>query len=745
MPRNCRTPRLLSVTFLLLFAPATLAAKKISDPKGAFATCPPAAGAGIQASSFSDDEADDGRIHVIADQADAKLDETMRFSGHVELRRGPVQIFADDLLFNQQENTVSATGEVSLNKSDGHSLRSPRLTYDIDTERGNTDNADFVLPGNEGRGRAGSVQFNGRDQLSFRSVRFTTCPVGQDDWFLRAGQLTLDKSRATGTATNAVVEFMHVPIFYSPYLTFPITEDRQSGFLPPRFGHHSSAGFFVLTPYYLNIAPQMDDTLTPRYLSERGLQLNNEFRYLGRHYNGKLDLQGLANDQVNGQDRWGGFWRHSQTFSPLWTGSLDFQWVSDNTYFIDLGTASNDVARTHLPRFVRADYGGSIWRFAAIVSNFQTIDSTIPVAEQPYQRLPQLVMRANAPFGPNRLQYGLESDLTHFYRPDSITGQRLDVWPSVSWPLRTPYFYFTPKAGYRYTAWNLDKTTSDQTPERSLPIYSLDSGLFLERQDKWFGSAFLQTLEPRVYYVSIPYRIQDSLPVFDSAVPDFSFANFFRENRFVGADRIGDANQMTAAVTSRFLDPDTGAERGRISLGQVIYFEDQRVNLPAGTITQTSSDMIAEVYARVGNGWFARSDLQWDNEFRETRKYNFYLHYRPKKDRILNIGYRLVNPLPPGAQDEQFDVSAQWPLTSRWSAVGRWNYSIPASQTLQGLGGLAYSNCCWTLRLTAQHRVRPDGVEDDSIQLELELSGLSRLGQSHSESSPLKRGQFIFD
>jgi len=745
MPRNTLPRRLLSAVLLLAVGMAPAIAEKRGLPKTRPASCPAPVEPALPASSFTGTEADDGRVHVIADEADAKLDETLSFRGHVELRRGPLQVFADELLFNQADNTLSASGQVQLNKMDGEAIRSAQLHYEIDTERGDTQNAEFALPDGQGRGRAGRVFFVGRDALTFEKVRYTTCPAGQDDWFLHAGELTLDKARETGSAWNAWVEFMHVPIFYSPYLTFPIGDERKSGFLPPRFGHHSQAGFFVLVPYYFNLAPNYDDTLTPRFLSERGLQLLNEFRYLGARQGGQLDLQVLPSDRVTRDDRWAGFWRHRQNFSPLWSGSTDVQWVSDNNYFIDLGTTTNESSRTHLPRFARLDYGGSIWRFATLVSNYQTIDTTIPVADQPYQRLPQFILRGSAPYGPNRLQYSLDSELTHFYRQASVTGQRFDILPGVSWPLRTPYFYFTPKAGYRYTAWHLDNTLGDETPERTLPIYSVDSGLFLERDDSWFGTRLHQTLEPRVYYVNIPYRNQDDLPVFDSAIPDFSFLNFFRENRFVGADRVGDANQLTAAVTSRFLQAENGAERARISLGQVLYFENRRVNLPAGTVTQTSSDMIAEAYARLDQPWYLRSDMQWDNEARETRKFNFYLHYRPKPDRIVNLGYRLLNAPAPGAEDEQFDVSAQWPLTVHWALTGRWNYSIPDSRTLQAYAGVGYSDCCWTVRLAARHRLRLDGTEDDSVLLELELSGLSRLGQSGGDENPLKRGQFIFE
>jgi len=716
-------------------------------------SCPDTPALPMPASSLTAVETDDERVYVYADRVESKLDESARFSGNVELRRGNLHLFADEAIYNQVDNTLDANGHIYLHKDSGETVVTPLLRYDLDTERGAAEDAQFAFAAGAARGEAGRIRFEGRDALTLESVRYTTCPPGQDDWFLRASEITLDKVSEVGTAWNASISFMQVPIFYSPYLSFPLTEARKTGFLAPHIGHTSNSGFILDVPYYFNLAPNYDDTLTLRILAQRGAQALNEFRYLGRSFSGKLDIEYLPSDQVTDTDREALFFKHSQTLSPLWSASTDIQWVSDNNYFIDLGYTASDSGRTHLPRSLSLDYGGSIWRFTARAFTYQTLDSTIPPDQQPYQRLPQLVLTADSPSGPNRLHTALESEWVNFYRqqPDPglcsdptlcTNGQRLDLQPSVSLPLHNSYFYFTPKAAYRLTSWRLDNTSADESPSRGLPIYSLDSGLTFEREGRAGGQAYAQTLEPRLYYVYIPYKNQDSLPVFDSAVPEFDFYNFFRENRFTGADRVGDANQATFAITSRFLHPGSGSEQARVSLGQVQYFADQRVNLPPGTVSQTTSDTIAAIYARLGQPWYLRSNMQWDNKVHETRNSSFYLHYRPKADRIVNLGWRYNNSIT-GNPEKQFDISTQWPMSTRWIGMARWNYSLPESHTIQAYAGLQYTSCCWAFRTVARQRQQPDGSIDKSVFVELELSGFAKLGET--EENPLKEGKFIFE
>ncbi len=757
MPSQNLPQRLLCAALLATIGsqPAVAAkpgAAKTSRPL----SCPATPALPMPASNLTAEEVNDERVHVYADRVESKLNESTRFSGNVELRRSGLHLFADETTYHQTDNTLDASGHIHLRKDSGETIVTPLLHYELDTERGSAEDAQFAFAAGAARGKASHIGFEGRDRLTLKSVHYTTCPPGQDDWTLRASELSLDKSSETGTAWNARIHFMQVPIFYSPYLTFPLTDARKTGFLAPHAGQSSNLGFFLNVPYYFNLAPNYDDTLALRLLGKRGVQALNEFRYLGRSFSGKLDLEYLPNDRATNTDREALLFRHSQSLSPLWSASTDIQWVSDNSYFIDLGSSAADTARTHLPRSLRLDYGGSIWRFSARAFNYQTLDTTIPLADQPYQRLPQLVLTANLPSGPNRLHGTFESEWINFYRSGyardvpgviepAFAGQRFDVLPGLSLPLRTSYFYFTPKAAYRYTSWrqslnaDVDNLNPDEAPERGLPIYSLDSGLAFEREGQIGGQAYAQTFEPRIYYVYIPYKDQDSLPVFDAALPAFSFYNFFRENRFTGADRVGDANQVTAAVTSRFLLPGSGVEQARVSLGQVQYFADQRVNLPPGTITQTSSDLIGEATARLGQPWYVRAGVQWDNKEHEMRRSSYYLHYRPEADRIVNLGYRFNRK----DVERLVDFSAQWPLSARWTGVARWNYSVPESRTVQAYAGLQYTSCCWAFRTTARQRQQPDGSVDNSVLVEFELSGFAKI--SETEETPLNQGKFIFE
>ena len=770
MPFNNLSRRLFCAALLAALGNQPAVAANLGAPNTTRPlSCPDTPALPMPAGNLTAQDAGDERVHVYADRVEAKLDESAHFQGNVELRRAGLHLFADKVLYNQKENSLDASGNIHLRKDDGETIRAPQLHYEIDTERGITEDAQFALARNAARGSAGRIQFEGRDQLILESVSYTTCPPGQDDWLLRASTITLDKANETGSAWNARVSFMHVPIFYSPYLSFPLTDQRKSGLLAPNAGRSSSSGFFISVPYYFNLAPNYDDTLTARLFEKRGVQLTNDFRYLGRRYSGNLDLEYLPSDRIylpsdgsTSTDRMALFFRHNQNLSPLWSAATDLQWVSDTSYFIDLSGGSAQSNRTHLPRSQNLDYGGSIWRFSARAFTYQTLDTTIKLVDQPYQRLPQLLLRADAPGGPNRLHSTLESEWVNFYRPGHlpdvpgvveppVAGQRLDVLPSISLPLRSSYFYFTPKAGYRYTSWQLSRNPDinnlnpDESPERGLPIYSLDSGLAFEREGQFGGQTYTQTLEPRLYYVNIPYKNQDSLPVFDAALPAFSFNNFFRENRFVGADRVGDANQLTAAITSRFLHAN-GAEQGRVSLGQVSYFSDQRVNLPTGANIQTPSDqiqsrsvLIGEVNARLGQAWYLRTGLQWNSKEREIHKGNFYLHYRPTADSIVNLGYRYTdNPL-----EELTDISAQWPLSARWTGIARWNYSLPESRTVQAYAGLQYTSCCWAVRIAARHRLQVDSTVDTSVLFEFDLSGLAKMGEP--AEAPLQQGRFIFE
>lgn len=679
---------------------------------------------------------DDPRIFVTADRATTVLDRYSVFSGNVILQRGVVRLGADELRYDEVTRDIDAKGNIRLGTSTGDDISAPELGFNLDGT-GTTRVATFRLADNKGRGEAGSIEFDGAERMYMKDARFTTCPPGQDDWFLSAGRLTLDREKNEGSARNVTLRFMHVPIFYSPWFAFPLTPERKTGFLIPRFGESTTRGVFVTAPYYLNLAPNYDDTVTPIFMTRRGFLLDNEFRYLGESLSGKLDTEYLPDDQLLNDSRGALRYVHGQRFTPQTGANIDIQWVSDPDYLADLGDTTAATSSTHVPSSMDAYFNTRFTRTELRVKSYQTIDQTIAPADEPYERLPQLSWFADYPFGADRPHVQFDTEYTFFNRSTGVKGHRLDLFPSVSLPWRSDLGYLTPKAGLRYTTYDLENTVNP-TPERAIGVFSLDSGMSFERDSRFLGSDFVQTLEPRLFYLYIPFEDQDSFPNFDTGVPDFNFDNLFRENRFVGRDRVGDADQLTVAATSRLLQPGTGIERARLSIGETVYFANQRVNIPSGVESSARTDLVIEARAWLGNDWYLRGTWQADISNADTSKGNVYVHYRPAADRIVNFAYRYLQ-----KQQEQVDVSSQWPVSQRWTLFGRMNYSILDRVTLQSYGGFGYRRCCWALRTGVNRRILGNGVVDTGFLFEFELTGMSNTRPA--AESPLALGGFPFN
>lgn len=680
--------------------------------------------------------ADDPRIFVTADRATTVLDRYSVFSGNVILQRGPIRLGADELRYDEVTRDVDAKGNIRLGTSAGDDVTAPEIGFNLDGT-GTTRTATFRLADNKGRGEARRIEFDGAERMRMEDVRFTTCPPGQDSWFLKASRLTLDREKNEGRARGVRLDFMHVPIFYSPWFAFPLSQERKTGFLIPRFGESTTRGVYVTAPYYLNLAPNYDDTITPTYMTRRGFLLDNEFRYLGESLSGKLGTEYLPADQLTNDSRGALRYTHGQRFTPQTGANIDIQWVSDPNYLADLGTTTAATSSTHVPSSIEAYFNTRYTRTDLRVKSYQTIDQTIAPADEPYERLPQINWIADYAFGGNRPHLQFDSEYTFFNRSTGAKGHRLDLFPSVSVPLRSDLGYLTPKAGLRYTTYDLENTT-DTTPERAIGVFSLDSGTSFERDTTFLGLDYVQTLEPRLFYLYIPFEDQDSFPNFDTGVPDFNFDNLFRENRFVGRDRIGDADQLTVAATSRLLQPGTGIERARLSVGETIYFSDQRVNIPPGVESSTRTDLVIEARAWLANDWYLRGTWQADLSNADTSKGNLYVHYRPAADRIVNFAYRYLQD-----QQKQVDVSSQWPVGQRWTLFGRVNYSILDRVTLQSYGGFGYRRCCWAVRTGVNRRILGNGVVDTGFLFEFELTGLSNTRPA--AESPLALGSFPFN
>ncbi len=666
-------------------------------------------------------------IDLRSDRAASTLSQEYELSGNVLMRRADQRLQANHLNYDQTTGQVVGDGNIKYSES-GMSLTGTHVELALQTNRGFISQAQYWLYERHAHGSANSVRFANRDTIRMDNVTYTTCDPGSVDWLLTARDVTLHKDQGMGEAHAAKLDFLGVPFLYVPYMSFPIDDRRKSGFLPPTFGSSVTSGFDFSIPYYWNISPTQDATITPRLLSKRGQQLIGEYRFLTPASNGQLAVEYLPNDKIYGADRSLFSFREDGLIAPRWTSSIDLNRVSDNQYFNDLGDSLSAASTAYLNRNVDVGYHGDFWSLHTLVQDYQLLN-----APDTYQRLPQFRLDGELPSHPLGLTYRLRSEFDNFQISGGApTGSRLDLMPEISMPMGGGIYELTPTLGLRHTRYVLDNLAPGpgvtRTPTRTLPIFSLDGGLFFERDLNWHHGAFTQTLEPRLYYLYVPYRNQSALPVFDTTVLDFGMDQLFRTNRFSGADRIGDANQLTLAVTSRFLEDASGQQRLSASLGQIQYFSNPTVTLPSEVaVPGKTSDMVAETEVRMNQDWSAGGSLQWNPSNNVTDLSVFHVHYQPATDRIVNFAYRYRNGIL-----EQTDLSTQMPISRAWHVVGRWNRSLRDGKDLEKLLGLEYQSCCYALRFVVRNYVNGIGQNNNAMFVQLELKGLTRIGQDVS-------------
>ena len=657
-----------------------------------------------------------------------------RLKGKVEGGRANQQLSADSLSYDKNTDIADAMGNVRYEHGE-RILSGDNAIINLGENSGSIKSARFWLPYKHIRGQADSIEFKNSSETRLKGATFTTCDEGSDDWLLKASSLHLDTKKNEGVARHARISFMSVPIFYFPYLSFPL-EGRKSGFLAPTIGGSSNSGTEISIPYYWNIAPHRDATLTPRYLSRRGLLMETEFRYLNERSHGQINIDHINDDRIFGEDRTAVSVQHQGSPSHHWRTQLNYRHVSDEDYLDDFGSGLAISSVTHLERFASINYQNNYLQASLLVQNYQTLDKIVPGIDKPYQRLPQVQLNSFNWKGPAGIELGLDAEAVRFDRSEGVVGNRLDVQPRVSWPWQGQAGFVIPKLVFRHTQYQLTRSDPgfDDNPSRSLPIFSLDSGLYFERVSGEDSIVSRQTLEPRLFYLQAPYRDQENLivdelgvaRVFDSSMPLFSFSEMFRDNRFSGGDRVGDANQLSAALTTRFLD-NRGRELLSASMGRIYYFQDREVTLPGGIAeTDSSSDWVAEIKSHWTSTLSARAGVQWDTNTGELERGSAHILYKKDKRRVLRLAYRFEE-----NTIEQSDVAFMWPVASHWSLVGRWLHSIRDDVTLETLKGIEYESCCWTARLV-QRSYRVDALDEEeknSIWVQLELKGLTSVGK----------------
>lgn len=681
-------------------------------------------------------------VTIKAEEIGGRPDRRIDLARDVEITRGQTGMTADTACYMLVDDEVTATGNVNMWRF-GDRYKGDELQLNLETGKGYLLNPTYFMAANNGQGQASRIDFLGEQQAVVRDGTYSTCEGPDPDWYLKSSTLRLDKGRDVGTAGKTVVYFKDVPILGTPAMSFSLSGERRSGWLPPTVGFGSQGKAEVMVPYYVNIAPNRDLTLYPRMMFDRGFQMGATGRYLGSNYNGETHVEVLPDDRETGTTRWRADSLHSGVIRPNWSYGWNLHGASDDEYPSDFSRTVAASAERQLLRELRTDYSGKFWSVSARAQNYQVLQDpaaagnaslTVP---RPYDRLPQINFRS-ARYDVAGFDWAVDAEATRFAHPDDVGGTRAVVQGQVSYPIVRPGWFVTPKLMYNAAKYDLEEhATRLGKPtklSRTIPTVSLDSGMVFERAATLFGKSTTQTLEPRLFYVYTPYENQDDVPLFDTGRSGFNYAQLFSENRYVGLDRVSDANQLTAALVSRFIQED-GAERLRLAFGQRLYFEEPRVRIQGEAVNQSRSDLLLAAAGSISETWSFDSGVQYDAAGSSLYSSNVSVQWRPGKMKAVNAEYRY--------QRDSFrniDLSAQYPISKRWYGVGRVSYALRSygvgqvvnpstgGKLIESLIGLEYQADCWVFRMGAQRFVTASQTTSTPIFFQLELNGLSRLG-----------------
>jgi len=663
------------------------------------------------------------------------------FENNVLVEKHGFRLTTDKLIYDKNTSNISLPHTTHI-ENETLIINSEKGEMNSNTDSSSFSNVHFVIQSSHMQGSSPEIKLLSKDLTYLSQVNFSSCEPGNESWVFSASDLKLDHVDESGTAKHVVIRVKDVPIFYLPYISFPLGDRRRSGILTPELKFSSSRnGDEFSLPYYWNIAPNQDAIITPVYLEKRGVQLKTNYRYLTTGSNGELDIEYLDDDKITGEERYLSKLVHHTKLTDHLDFNIDATAASDSHYLDDFGQSLELSSTSHLQQSAYFQYNRGNWRSKLLEQNYQTTDDTIALGSRPYRRRPQLTVSGTESLSDNGLKFQLASEWVNFSHQSDAReqGYRTDLYPKLSWPTQGSYWFFTPTIGHRFTAYDVnDKTGSELVlDDRSLSIFQMDSGLFFERQ---FSDKYTQTLEPRLYYLNVPSADQSLIPLFDSSEPDFSFAQLFRDNRFNGADRVADANQLTTAITTRLINDNNGNERFSASIGQIHYFDDREVSIKpnydsSDTQTVSSSDIAAEFVLRDENWSYRLSALQ-DTETNDVEG-SFLYHYQTDNRHIFNLGYRYRRDELADNQIDQSDLSFKWPLSDHWSMLARWNYSLKDKRDLENIAGFEYNTCCWAFRVIGRGHLTQDenneDVFDRSVIFTLVLKGFGSTGKANQE------------
>jgi LPS-assembly protein len=698
-------------------------------------------------------------VFVTGDFTTGRTDLDTVVEGHAMLRRGDLVIRADRMEYYQPDDLAKARGSVSINRA-GTVYEGAVLQLKLDSFEGFFQQARYRFLKNEAHGEADRVDFLDDSRAVIRNASYTTCqrqpgPDWMPDWILRATSIHIDSEAEVGQAEGAVLRFKGVPILPFPSISFPLSEKRKSGFMPPVIGLDNINGVDITVPYYWNIAPNRDATLFPAIMSKRGVDLGGEFRYLESSAKGLVRANFMPTDSLRSRDRWGLATTHSGSLNTGLAGvgalgfNVNLNRVSDDDYWRDFPRATTSLTQRLLPNDASLSWARGDFSTTLRTVKWQTLQDVAAPITPPYDRMPELAAR----YARNNLSgfdYALDLNITQF-QGDRVLTRQVDAWRSyaiaqVSHPWLAPGWFVTPKLQWHATQYRFDAPLANlaTSANRVLPTFSLDSGLVLERDANYGGRDYRQTLEPRAFYVYTPFRDQSALPNYDSAANDFNFASIYSENAFGGNDRISDNNLLTLGVTTRLLDPATGAEAARFGVAQRLRFKDQNVTLPGGVpVTDRISDLMLGATINWNPRWSLDSTVQFNSKTNSSERSTLGGRYSPGNYRVVSAAYRLQRGL-----SEQIDLGWQWPINDlwgdlgedrgagmgqgspRWYSVGRMNYSLKDGKLVDSIVGIEYDAGCWLGRVVLERLQRSGATATQRVLFQLEFVGFSRLGSN---------------
>jgi LPS-assembly protein len=701
--------------------------------------------------------------YVLGERISGRPELETVIEGNAELRRTGIVLRADRIEYYQPDDLAKVRGKVFLNR-DGNIYEGTEGQLRVDAQEGYFLQPRFRMRSNGGRGQASRIDFVDDQRSVARDASYSVWHVepgieDSTDWVIRGAQVRMDNETDVGEASGGRLEFKGVPILGAPYLSFPLSNERKSGWLPPTINLDSVSGLEVTLPYYVNLAPNRDATFSPTLLTRRGINLGSEFRYLERDYSGTARLDVMPSDRLRSRSRWGLNTSHSGTLN---TGlpavgnvnvSLGLNRVSDDDYWRDFPRASGSLTQRLLANDGAVSWGRGAWSLYSRALKWQTLQQTTSVITPPYDRLPQLNSRYSR-VNHGGLDYSVELDTTRFQSDSSLTlqpnAQRSYAIAQLSRPFITPGSFIVPKIQLHNSTYRFDAPLAagpqagKRSASRSVPSYSIDSGLIFERAASYFGRSFTQTLEPRAFYTYTPYRDQSSLPIYDSGANDFNFATLFSDNAFTGNDRISDNNLLTFGLTSRLLEPASGAEIVRLNYAQRLRFKDQRVTLPGGAAdTSRLSDMLFGATINWSSRWQSDATVQYNPDIRRSQRSTLSARYTPSNYRVLSATYRLNRGV-----SEQIDLGWQWPLNDlwgdkgknlgtgqgqgkgRWYSVGRLNHSLRDKKPVDTILGVEYDGGSWLARVAFERLQTTNTTASKRILFQMEFVGFARVGSS---------------